>query len=74
MELGADWLLLNEDRVYELLRTLGVCGWDKLQQTIQQHCGTTIGHQPLKTFLGRAYGKGGRLASVAIHDLSLIHI
>ena len=66
MEQGSDWLYVNEDRVYELLSTLGVCGWDKLQQSIQQHCGITIGHQPLQTFLDRAYGKGGKLASVAV--------
>ena len=47
MEQGGDWLLLNEDRVYELLKTLGVCGWDKLQQTIQEHCGVTIAPKPL---------------------------
>ena len=58
LEHGSEWLSLNEARVYELLTTLGVCGWDKLQQTILEHCGTTIAEQPLRTFL----------------DLSLIHI
>ena len=71
LEQGNEWLLLNEARVYELLATLGVCGYDKLQKTIQEHCGATIAQQPLRTFLERAYGKGGRLHSVAIHDKAM---
>ena len=71
MEQGGEWLLLNEGRVYELLKTLGVCGYDKLQQTILEHCGVTIAQQPLRTFLDRPYGKGGRLHSVAIHDKAM---
>ena len=67
MEQGADWLVLNEDRVYELLKTLGVCGCGKLQQTIREHCGVTIAQKPLRTFLDRSYGKGGKLHSMAVH-------
>ena len=37
-----------------------VGGEDKLQQTILEHCGVTIGTDPLRTFLQRAYGQGGR--------------
>ena len=70
-DLGGEWLLLNEERVYELLKTLGVCGCDKLQQTILEHCGITIALQPLRTFLDRAYGQGGRLHSIAIHDKAM---
>ena len=71
MEEGASWLSLNEDRFHELLKTLGVCGYRKLQQTIQEHCGVTVGRNYLETFLQRAYGKNGRLHSIAVHDKAM---
>ena len=71
IEGGSDWLSLHEDRVYELLKTLGVCGYRKLQQTIEEHCGITIGRNYLETFLERAYGKNGRLHSIAMHDKAM---
>ena len=71
MEHDTDWLSLNEDRVIALLTTLGLCGWRKLQETVQEHCGVTIGDMALKTFLERTYGKGGRLESIAIHDKAM---
>ena len=71
MEHGIEWLAINEDRVYELLKTVGVCGDRKLQQTIQEHCGVTVGRHYLETFLQRAYGKNGRLHSIAVHDKAM---
>jgi len=70
-EQGSDWLFWNRDRVYELLVTLGYCGWHKLQETIQEHCGVTIGHQPLETFLEGAYQSGGKFHSLRIHDKAM---
>ena len=51
MEGDSEWLSLHEDRVYDMLKTLGVCGYRKLQQTIEEHCGITIGRNYLETFL-----------------------
>ena len=71
MEEGARWLSLNEDRVHELLNTLGVCGWEKLQESILEHGGVTVAPQPLRTCLDGAYAQGGKLHTTAIHDKAL---
>ena len=57
---GSAWLSQHEQRVIDLLTTLGTVGHVRLQSTIKSKFGMTIGHQPLETFLDRFYGKTGR--------------
>ena len=54
---GYEWLLLNEDRVIALLRTLGVVGATVLQRSIETECKLTVAIMPLRTFLYRHYAK-----------------
>ena len=55
----------------DLLKTLGVCGWYKLQHTINDRLGVSIPYRPLRTFLDQCYGKGGRLAGYYIHQKAM---
>ena len=64
------WLSQNEHRITDLLTTLGVVGYKKLQQTIQSKLGRTIAERPLRTFLDKHYGSGS-CGSTTVHDQAM---
>ena len=57
----ADWLMLNEDRVIALLKTLDAVGRKVMQRSVEAVCKVTVALQPLQTSLDKHYDGGGRL-------------